>query len=37
VRRKIGDEISETLEYVPGRFKVIPRIRENLSCGSATR
>ena len=37
--RKIGDEVSETLDYVPGRFKSLPResgvvrhIREKLSC-----
>jgi len=30
--RKIADEVSETLDYVPGRFKVIRHIREKLSC-----
>jgi len=30
--RRIGDEVSETLDYVPGRFKVIRHIREKLSC-----
>jgi transposase len=37
--RKIGDEVSETLDYVPGRFKSLPSrkrgssgIREKLSC-----
>ena len=30
--RKIGDEVSETLDYVPGRFKVVRHIREKLSC-----
>ena len=30
--RKIADEGSETLDYVPGRFKVIRHIREKLSC-----
>jgi transposase len=30
--RKIGDELTETLDYVPGRFKVIRHIREKLSC-----
>jgi transposase len=29
--RKIGDEVSETLDYVPGRFKVVRHIREKLS------
>jgi transposase len=30
--RKIDDEVTETLDYVPGRFKVIRHIREKLSC-----
>ena len=30
--RRIGDEVTETLDYVPGRFKVIRHIREKLSC-----
>jgi hypothetical protein len=30
--RKIGDELTETLDYVPGRFKVIRHIRAKLSC-----
>src|SRR5246500_843328 len=30
--RKIGDEVTETLDYVPGRFKVIRHLREKLSC-----
>jgi transposase len=30
--RRIGDEVSETLDYVPGHFKVIRHIREKLSC-----
>src|SRR6516225_10088056 len=30
--RKIADEVSETLDYVPGRFKVVRHIREKLSC-----
>src|SRR5271156_735623 len=29
--RKISDEVTETLDYVPGRFKVVRHIRENLS------
>jgi hypothetical protein len=29
--RKIGDEVTETLDYVPGRFNVIRHIREKLS------
>jgi hypothetical protein len=35
--RKLADEVSETLDYVPGRFKVIRRIREKLSAGFATQ
>jgi transposase len=30
--RKIADEVTETLDYVPSRFKVIRHIREKLSC-----
>jgi len=30
--RKIADEVTETLDYVPGRFKVIRHIRAKLSC-----
>jgi len=30
--RKIADEISETLDYLPGRFKVVRHIRAKLSC-----
>jgi transposase len=30
--RRIGDDITETLDYVPGRFKVIRHIREKFSC-----
>jgi transposase len=30
--RRIGDDVSETLDYVPGRFKVVRHIREKLSC-----
>src|SRR5947209_17410028 len=30
--RKIGDEVTETLDYVPGRFKVIRHLRAKLSC-----
>src|SRR5205823_13669432 len=32
--RRIGGDITETLDYVPGRFKVIRHIREKLSCRS---
>jgi transposase len=30
--RKLADEATETLDYVPGRFKVVRHIREKLSC-----
>ena len=30
--RRIGEDITETLDYVPGRFKVIRHIREKLLC-----
>src|ERR1700749_3053288 len=30
--RKIADEVTETLDYVPSRFKVVRHIREKLSC-----
>lgn len=30
--RRIGEEVTETLDYVPGRFKVVRHIREKLSC-----
>ena len=30
--RRISEEVTETLDYVPGRFKVIRHVREKLSC-----
>ena len=30
--RRIGEDITETLDYVPGRFKVVRHIREKMSC-----
>ena len=30
--RKIGEDVTETLDYVPGRFKVVQHVREALSC-----
>jgi transposase len=30
--RRISDEVTETLDYVPGRFKVVRHFREKLSC-----
>src|SRR5262249_22103180 len=35
--RKIGDEVSETLDYVPGRFKGSRDIRAKLSCRACDR
>jgi transposase len=30
--RRISEEVTETLDYVPGRFKVVRHVREKLSC-----
>jgi transposase len=30
--RHIGEDATETLDYVPGRFKVVRHIREKMSC-----
>src|SRR5947208_9746543 len=30
--RKIADEVTETLDYVPGRVKVVLHVREKLPC-----
>src|SRR3974390_1937506 len=35
--RKISDEVTETLHYVPGRFKVVRHLREKLSCRVCAR
>lgn len=32
VLRKIGADVTETLDYVPGRFKVVRHVREAFSC-----
>jgi len=32
--RPLGEDVSEILEYVPARFKVIRYVRPKLSCGS---
>ncbi len=32
--RPLGEDVSETLEYVPGHFKVIRHVRPKLSCSS---
>ncbi len=35
--RRLGDDISEMLEYVPARFKVIRHVRAKLSCAACDR
>jgi len=30
--RRIGEDVTETLDYVPGRFKVVRHVREKLAC-----
>ena len=35
--RHLGEDISEILEYVPARFKVIRQVRPKLSCSSCDR
>jgi len=35
--RKLGEDISEMLDFVPGYFKVIRHIRPKLSCGHCSR
>ena len=35
--RPMGEDISEVLEYVPARFKVIRQVRPKLSCTSCER
>ncbi len=35
--RKIGEDVSEILEYVPEKFKVIRQVRPKLSCGACER
>ena len=30
--RKIGADVTETLDYVPGRFKVVRHVRDKLAC-----
>jgi len=32
--RKLGEDVTETLEHVPARWKVIQHVREKLSCRS---
>jgi transposase len=35
--RFLGEDVSEILEYVPARFKVIRQVRPKLSCGACER
>ena len=35
--RRIGEDVSEMLEYVPARFKVIRQVRPKLSCACCQR
>jgi len=35
--RRLGEDVSETLEYVPARFKVIRTVRPKLSCACCSR
>ena len=35
--RKLGEDVSEMLEYIPARFQVIRHVRPKLSCGHCER
>ncbi len=35
--RMLGEDVAETLEYVPARFKVIRTVRRKLSCACCSR
>jgi transposase len=35
--RHLGEDVSEILEYVPSRFKVIRHVRPKLSCGACQK
>ncbi len=35
--RRLGEDVSETLEYVPARFKVMRTVRPKLSCAGCSR
>jgi hypothetical protein len=35
--RRLGEDVTETLEYVPARFKVIRTMRPKLSCAGCSR
>lgn len=35
--RKLGEDVSEMLDFIPGYFKVIRHVRPKLSCGRCSR
>jgi transposase len=35
--RRLGEDVSEVLEWIPGSFKVIRHVRPKLSCGGCER
>src|SRR5213082_1138252 len=35
--RRLGEDVSEMIEYVPGRYKVIRHVRPKLSCGACQK
>jgi len=35
--RKLGEDVSELLDFIPGYFKVIQHVRPKLSCGRCSR
>src|SRR5690606_19946172 len=35
--RPLGEDVSEVLDYVPGRFRVIRHVRRKLSCGKCEK
>ena len=35
--RKLGEDISEMLDFIPGYFKVLRHVRPKLSCGNCSR
>ena len=35
--RKVGEDVTEILDYIPGRFQVIRHVRPALSCRSCER
>jgi transposase len=35
--RPLGEDVSEMLEYIPGRYKVIRHVRPKLSCANCQK